>query len=545
MDTSKKQPRFAFSALARLAILALIAAACVWYLARAANDEPRGAAGKASSDPTVTLVFARGKDSLSLDPADIDDGESVKVTVNLFDSLLRYQRGSTAIEPALASAWDVSTDGLSFTFQLRKGVAFHDGTPFNAEAVVFSFRRQMDPNHPANFAKNPYWATMYHMVESIEALGEREVVIRLSVPHGPFLTNLAMFPVGIVSPTAVARQGRKFKYNPVGTGPFRFVEWKHKERIVLEANDEYWDGRPRIDRLIFIPMENNSNRLNSLLTGQADGMDGVSPADLGEVRGDARFHVYEAAGMNVRYLAMNCQRPPFTDARVRRAVAMTIDRAALVSGLYRGAAVPAVHPLPPTIWGYPAGAAVAPPDIEGARKLLIAAGWLQKQPVELHTMTNPRPYMPQPSKVAQAIKAQLARIGMAVKIVEHTWNEHLELTKRGAHQMALLGWIGDNGDPDNFLYVLLGSANTTVGTASNISFYKSAVVDQLLVRAQRLTDQAERTRLYQQALAHIQRDAPLVPLVHARQVVVFRKDVANFRLHPTGILRFHKVGVHE
>lgn len=486
-----------------------------------------------------TFTYGRGQDCVTLDPADMTDGESVKVAECLFDGLVRYKAGSTEVEPALATAWEVAPDGLSWTFTLREGVKFQDGTPLDAEAVVYTFERQRDPKHEAHGdGEYVYWHDQFSGVAKAEVAGPGKVKFTLERPFTPFLSNMAMFTAFIISPTAMKKSlGQKPAPVPVGTGPFKLVEWRRGEAVVLEANEGYWGGRPHLDRLVFQTITDNTTRLKKLEKGELHGADGLNPIDVAALAKDPDVRVLGLAGMNVGYLALNTKQKPFDDPRVREAVALCLDLDRVASKLYHGLAIPARNPLPPTLWGHANGVAKRAVDRERAKKLLADAG-VPGLKTELWTMTNPRPYMPEPDKVAQYIKAALAPAGIEVTVVPKEWSSYLQEIQTGKHPMCLMGWSGDNGDPDNFLYVLLDKENTTPGSASNYSFYDSQAVHDLLVAARVEPDQGKRAALYEKAQAQIAADVPMVPLVHTTQIKAFRKQVRGLRLHPTEHLDF-------
>jgi peptide/nickel transport system substrate-binding protein len=461
----------------------------------------------------------------------------------------------------------VSDDGKVYTFKLRKGVKFHDGTPLDAAAAVWSFARQMDAKHPAHFAsaKFEYWHAMYSMVESVKATDAMTVEIRLKEPHAPFLLNMAMFPVSLLSPTALKTYGEKMQNNPVGTGPFKFVEWRRGERVVLAANDEYWDGRPPIDRLIFKVVPDNAARFIQLKAGEIHAMDGLDPNYLDAVKNDANLKLVQSQGINICYLSLNCEKPPFDDVRVRRAVAMAIRKKDLIESVYRGTASAAVNPMPPIVFGFNDKIKDYETDLDAAKKLLsehltrqwedfgkrwhkngpLPDGYLTFQPIQLSVMTNPRPYLPNPTRAAELIKGDLERIGLKVQIVPSDWGTHLAKTRGGEHQMALLGWISDNGDPDNFLGVLLSSATAKKGSALNISFYKNPKFDELINKAKVELDKDKRAELYRKAQEIIHEDCPMIPLAHVKDTIAMRRNVQNLRLAATGDIIFRKVDFAE
>jgi ABC-type transport system substrate-binding protein len=246
--------------------------------------------------------------------------------------------------------------------------------------------------------------------------------------------------------------------------------------------------------------------------------------------------------MNVGYLAMNMDKPPFDRLEVRQALNHAIQREAIVTGLYGGYGTPAVNPLPPTLWGYNQSITGYAYDPAKAKELLAAAGLPNGFKTELWAMTGPRPYMPDPLKVAEAIQSDLKAVGIDATLKTLEWGTYLDQVQHGKHTMCLLGWTGDNGDPDNFLYVLLGKASTRL-PAQNVAFYRSDEVDALLVEAQEETDVAKRAALYEEAQNLIHRDAPWVPIAHMTQLVGFRRNVRGYPMHPTGKVRFRSVWI--
>lgn len=493
-----------------------------------------------------TLTWGSGADAVTLDPADATDGESVKPIANLFDTLVRYKDGSTEVEPCLATSWKVSEDKRTWTFELREGVKFHDGTPCDAAAVAFSFERQRDEKHEFHQGEFVYWHDQFSVVQKVEAAGPRTVVFTLERPFVPFLANLAMFTASIVSPAQFARlkqSGGSFASQPVGTGPFKLKEWRRGEAIVLEAFDGHWGGRPALDRVVLRTVPDNTSRMKLLEKGDLDGIDGLNPPDVETLEKTAGVRVVREPGMNVAYLALNNLKAPFTDPRVREAVALALDLKRIASRLYDGLAVPAATILPPMIPGWNAAIQPRAADRERAKALLAEAGFKDGFETRLWTMTNPRPYMPQPGKLAQYVEGALKQIGIKVTIVPKEWASYLQEIQKGEHEMCFMGWIGDNGDADNFLYVLLDKENTKPGSASNYAFYRSEEVHQLLLAAREEFELDKRAGLYRKAQELIHRDVPVVPLVHNANAVALRARVQGFKLHPTGLLRFQAVKV--
>jgi peptide/nickel transport system substrate-binding protein len=482
------------------------------------------------------LVVARSTDAVSLDPARTSDIESLEVAEQVYGRLVRFAAGRLEPEPDLATSWSVSDDGTIWTFELRPNVRFHDGTAFNAEAVVFSFERQIVPEHPAHEA-DFVWTRAYHNIRRVRAAGPLRVQFEIDRPYAPFLANLAMGPAAIVSPTAVNRWGRDFGRHPVGTGPYRFVEWISGDRITLERSPQYWDQPAKTRYLVLLSMPDSRQRLQALESGAADVIQQLAPDDLPLVRLHPDLRLAMAPAALVSYLAMNTQRRPLNDPRIRRAIAHAIRREALVKLVYQGLGIPAIGPLPPNVWGARSDVVTYPYDPARARKLLADSGWQgeREAPLKLFAPSGSSPYMPAPGRVATIIKKCLAEIGISVEIILSDSTDHQRALWAGEHDLALHGWFNDNGDPDNFLYTLLDSDNTTGTRPSNIAFYSNGWFHDVIGMAQRTTDRTERERLYSQAQAILAIDVPWVPLAHSKVVFAERRTIRGLVVQPSAM----------
>jgi len=480
------------------------------------------------------LIFGRGGDSVGLDPAHEADGESFKICDNIYDTLIQYKDESTELEPALATAWESSEDGLTWTFYLRQGAKFHDGTAFDAAAVLFSLNRQHDATHPFHNVGGAYnyWIDtgLAEVVDKITAVDEFTVKIHLKTAYAPFIYTIAITPFSIVSPTAVEKFGEDFTNNPVGTGPFKFVQWDRNDKIVLEANDAYWGGRPRLDRVIFRSILDNSVRLIALQDGSLHTMEFPNPDEFMQIRDDANLELITQPGMNIGYLAMNMDKPPLDNLKVRQAINHAINKPAIIEYLYQGMGIPAKNPIPPTLWSYDDTVADYEYNPELAKQLLAEAGYPDGFETTLWALPLPRPYIPDGRALAEVLQSDLRNIGVETKIVTYEWGTYLEKTKNGEHDMALLGWSADLADPDNFFYYLL-SKSAAKKPAGNIAFYRSDAMQDVLERARASTHRDERIALYQQAQAIFHNDVPWVPLVHAQRMLVINKKVKNLKLH--------------
>lgn len=480
-----------------------------------------------------TLVYARGSDTISLDPGNLADGESIKVSMLINQGLVSVVPGTTKVEPCLATEWSNSEDGLEWIFKLRKGVKFHDGTDFNADAVIFTFERQKDKNHPFHEGTFAYWDYMFKNIINITKIDEYTVKFTLDSLHAPILSNLGIFSATIISPSAMNKMGVSgFAKAPVGTGPYKFVEWLPEDRLVLEANEEYWKGRPRLDKIVFRVIKDNTMRFIALDNGEVDIMDGVSPGDIDKIQRNDQLSIIESPGLNIGYMGMNCLEEPFNDKRVRQAINYAINKEPIVKLVYQGAATPAINPIPPNMWGYNDEIVGYEHDFEKAKKLLAEAGYPDGFSVQLDVMDNARTYMPQPHLLAAVIKQNLSVIGIDVNYVIYPWKEHLERGYNGLHKMFLLGWMGDNGDPDNFLYLLLDQDNAVKGSASNATFYRNDELHDILIAARQSPDFDNRVVLYKKAQEIIHDDAPWVPIAHANDIVALNRKVNGVLVQP-------------
>jgi peptide/nickel transport system substrate-binding protein len=440
--------------------LALVALGLALLPASCGKGDPAGKGGGASgTGGATTFVYARGKDSPTHDPAEATYGESAIVLVNVYDTLVRFKYGSSAIEPALAVAWEAAADRRAMTFTLRDGVRFHDGSACDAAAVVANFERQRDLSHPFHFtapgqppARYPYWGDMFGFVAKTTAVDVRTVRFEFNEPMPPFfLSLLAMVTNSIVSPKALEQGAGYVKRHPVGTGAF---VWgcRENEEITLTANPSWWGGKPAIDRLCsrWSPSSRTRTRLES---GQVDGVDNLASKDVPRAKANAKVKVHEVAtGLSVCYLAMNNDRKPFDDVRVRQAVALAVDKPRLAAIAYDGLATPIATLVPPGVEGH-AGLPDRARDVKEARRLLEEAKAVGTK-VTLRYMGNPRPYAPDPGAIAAQLRDDLRDAGLEVELRKDEWASHLQAMQNGDHELGILGWTPDVPDPDNYLYVL-------------------------------------------------------------------------------------------
>lgn len=495
------------------------------------------------------LIIGRGGDTVGLDPIAQTDGESFKVTENVFDTLVGYAEETTEVVPSLAEKWEIAPDGLTYTFHLRSGVKFHDGTDFNAEAVKWNFERWSDKSHPQHNKEGfEYYNDMFggymgdetHIIKSVEAVDAQTVKFTLNRPLAPFIQNLGMSCFAIASPKAVQEAGpEKFNEKPVGTGPFKFVEWKRNDTITLEKNPDYWNaGFPKLDKLVFKVIPENTARLTALTSGEIDMMDGLNPDDAQTVKDNSDLQLILRPSMNLGFVGFNIEKKPLDNPKVREALAYAINKPAIIEAFFAGLGQPAVNPMPPSIWGHNNEIKDREFSIDKAKQLLSDAGFPNGFKIKFWAMPVARPYMPDGVKIAEAIQQDLKKIGVEAEIVTMEWATYLEKTKKGEQEMFMLGWTGDNGDPDNFLATLLDKNN--IG-GNNRTRWANEDAHKLLMAAQSATTKEEREKLYYQVQEIIFKDVPMVPLAHSTPALAARTNIIDYKPHPKGSESLEKV----
>ena len=514
-------------------IFFLLCIMCLWPLLSFGSGQPTEGG---------TLIWGRGGDSVNLDLAQATDGESIKAGIQIYENLVKFGDNSMDIEPQLATSWSVSEDGLTWTFKLRKGVTFHDGTPFNAEAVYHSFARIIDEDHPYHeHGKWRYLSLSLGPVKEIKVLDEYTIALITEKPYAPLINNLALWLCPIVSPAAMEKYGDQIGRNPVGTGPFTFEKWIKDDQIILKRNQDYWGDNAHVESIILKSIPEPSSRLMALQSGTIDIADDLDPDSISLVKQKDSLAVMEKPSVNVGYLALNTEKPHLQDVRVRQAINHAIDKETLIQTIYQGLAIPAKNPYPPSIWGYNEDIEPYAYDPDKARKLLQEAGIGSDTTLELWAMPVSRAYMPEPVKTAELIQAYLSAVGLKAKIVRMDWGTYLNKTSSGEHDMCMLGWLGGNADPDNFLYGLLSADTAKTPGASNVALWKNQAFTELCLEAQKTFDKQERAELYRQAQAIFHQDAPWVPLAHSTIVRCYNKRLHNLPLRPNGLNSFEMV----
>ncbi|HLM41108.1 MAG TPA: ABC transporter substrate-binding protein, partial [Microvirga sp.] len=483
------------------------------------------------------------------------------VNEHIYDNIVDFERGGTQVVPGLAEKWDISADGTVYTFHLRKNAKWHSNKNFtptrtaNADDVVFMFERQWKEANPFFKVTSPnhsYFSDMGMpaLLKTVEKVDDYTVRVTLNRPEAPFLANLAMQWASVQSKEyadAMLKAGtpEKIDQDPIGTGPFSLVQYQKDAIIRYKAFPDYWAGKAKIDDLIFSITPDASVRWAKLQKGECHVMPYPNPADLEAIKKDPNVQILEQAGLNVGYLAYQTTKKPFDDVRVRKAVNMAINKKAIVDAVFLGSGVPAKNPIPPSMWSYNDNVKEDEYNPDAAKKLLAEAGYPNGLETDLWAMPVQRPYNPNARRIAELMQADLAKIGVKAEIKSFEWGEYRKRAQAGEHQMAQLGWTGDNGDPDNFLHTLLGCASAQSASGSNIAKWCHKPFDDLVTKAKVTTDQAERTKLYQQAQMIFKEQAPWFTVAHAVQLKPVRKEVVDFKLSPFGRHTFYGVDINS
>lgn len=485
----------------------------------------QGFSGAFESRKNNQLIYLCQNAIQTLDPAEEQAYASAGVLANIYEGLVKFKPGTFVVEPCLATGWEISQDGRYWTFKLRPGVFFHDGTPFNAWSVKFSVDRLLKQ-------KNPLASLVYGMVTSVQAIDNLTVRFQLKFPYAPFLNNLALpFIAPIVSPAAVKKYGADFARHPVGTGPFQFEKWDGE--VILRANSNYWGKKPAIAKIVFRTERDPAQRIRLILSGKADLAD-ITPADIPALTRKG-IKVWSAPGADISYLGFYTNKKPFQNPAVRQAACRAIDQEQLLKELFAEKVTLASGPLPPTVLGYDPELRQLAYDPQQARRLLTAAGYPEGLAITLITYAGTRPYNPAGGeKLARALAKQLAGAGFQTRIVAYSWEEYKKALLNQEGDAFLYGWTGDNGDPDNFLYTLFSSAH--IATGLNTTRYRHERVDTLLITAQRTRDPALRARLYRDVQKQLLEDVPGFFLNHSLTLVAASPAIENVPLQPGGYL---------
>ncbi|WP_285356270.1 ABC transporter substrate-binding protein [Pseudomonas sp. lyk4-R2A-10] len=527
-------------------------------------------AGLLASAPFATaatnLVFCSEGSPAGFDPGQYTTGTDFDASAEtMFNRLTQFERGGTAVIPGLATKWDISDDGLTYTFHLREGVKFHT-TPyfkptreFNADDVLFTFNRMInkdDPFRKAYPTEFPYFTDMGMdtNITKIDKVDDHTVKFTLKEVDAAFIQNMAMSFASIQSAEYAAqllKEGKAADINqkPIGTGPFVFKSYQKDSNIRYTGNKDYWKPEDvKIDNLIFAITTDPSVRIQKLKKNECQVTLFPRPADLAALKADPALKMPDQAGFNLGYIAYNVmdkvkgsnEANPLADLRVRQALDMSVNKPQIIDSVYQGAGQLAVNAMPPTQWSYDTTIKDAKYDPEKAKQLLKEAGVKEGTEIVLWAMPVQRPYNPNAKLMAEMLQSDWKKIGLNVKIQSYEWGEYIKRSKGGENQAMIIGWSGDNGDPDNWLNVLFGCDSLS---GNNFSKWCDKKFDGLVKEAKRTTDQAKRTELYKEA-QHVLKDAvPMTPIAHSTVYQPMRANVQDFKISPFGLNSFYGVSV--
>jgi peptide/nickel transport system substrate-binding protein len=439
--------------------------------------------------PEGTITIAQGGDPSTMDPHMHAENFTFAVVHNVFDHLVKrtVKDGQLAHEPALATSW-TNVNPTTWEFKLRRGVKFHNGEDFNAEAVKFSIERVLNPDQKAR------WRWAFVDIERVETPDPYTVRIITKRPFPTLITNLA-YAMPILPPKYVKEKGDQFiATRPVGTSAFKVVRWRKDDELVLEANEQFWGGAPKIKTLIFKPIPEESSRIAALMGGQVDIARNVPPSLIKQIESNPKLRVAKASsGLNIHFTLDTLVDGPMKDARVRQAINYGVDKDAIIKSVLEGNGNPVGSPLTPVMFGYDANVKPYPYDPERAKKLLADAGFPQGISI---TLNAPSGRYLKDKEVAEAISGQLAKVGIKAQVVTHEWGSYVTKWPDGLSPMYMLGWAG-TWDADGIMFPLLRSGQ-------RFARYNNPEFDRLIELGRTTLDTNERKKIYSQAskLAH-------------------------------------------
>jgi len=543
----------------KIALSLSIASIITLGLSGCSDDKAATEASAPVKKDPVSFVYCSEGSPEGFNPALFTTGTTFDASSKtIFNRLVEFELGTTKVIPALAESWSISEDGLVYTFNLRKNVPFHTTTDFtptrmlNADDVVFSFDRQgnkENPYHKVSGASYEYYdaMSMGSLIKEIKKVDDYTVQFVLNQPEAPFLSNLAMDFASIFSAEQAKvfldkGMAEQFDNFPSGTGPFALQQYQKDSIIRYAGNADYWDGKPAIDRLVFAITPDASVRFAKLQNNECQVMAYPNPSDREMMEKDPNINLLTQEGLNVGYLAFNVKKKPFDDVRVRQALNMAVNKPAIIEAVFNGSGKAATNPLPPTMWSYNEAVKDYPFDLVKAKALLAEAGYPDGFETNIWAMPVQRPYNPNARRMAEIMQADWAKLGVKAKVVTYEWGEYLKRSSKGEHDSVLLGWTGDNGDPDNFLAVLLGC--DAVGGA-NRSMWCDAEFDKLIKDAKVTSDPAVRTDLYEKAQVIFKKQAPWATIAHSVVFEPVRKEVKGYIIDPLGGHHFKQVSLEK
>jgi len=539
LDRTDLTRREFFANLTRLGIGGALATA-LWQARVAGAGAASGsnaAAPRFSLQDGKTLIVAIPQATVQLDPAVAGAngyGDIIPINENITEGLTRYKNGTSEIEPALAESWTVSDDGLSYVFAIRQGVTFHDGTPLDAKAVETNFLRQLDPEHPLHQDNFPYVEIVFAEVDTVAATGDLDLTITLKRPIILLPANLAVFAGGIVSPTALETYGADYSSHAAGTGPFELDSWTKDVELVLVANDEYWGGRPLLDKVVFRSIADDTVRIAELTTGGIDVANQIDFKDVAAVEANPDLQLITGTFWNVQFLGFNQSVPPFDNLKLRQGLQYAINKQNISDAVFYGNYTLGAGPIAPGLLGYDESLQEKYAyDPEQAKRLISESG-VTELSFDLYNRTNS--FWP---ILGQLVQADLAAVGVTANLVSLEDAEFFDsLNTAGKVGTFLNDWTWDNGDPDNIIYSLFASprAETRLGLSND------QIID-LTAQAQTEPDSAKREELYKQIQGILLDESVSVFLGYPSRAIGTVAGVTGLVLSPIGNIVLRTVDI--
>ena len=488
-----------------------------------------GSPGLAQAAPVADrLVVLTGADASTFDPHFATDSATELFNKNMYSNLTRFN-AAMQIEPDLALGWTTSADGLQWTFRLRPNVTFHDGTKLTAEDVKASFERILNPE-----TGSPRRSVL-SSIQKVEVKDPLTVVLHTRYPTGALAQFLAHPAAAVISSAALKAYGRDLAKKPVGTGPFKFKEWKLGEEIVLERFEGYYDGAPMVRNVHFRIVPEDSVRALLLQSNQADVALLLPVTEVKRLSSEPNIKSLEVTSVMTYYYALNCTKPMLNDVRVRQALNYALDLDLIVNNILEGQGEVADAPLSKLTWGY-SPIKKYPYDPAKAKALLAEAGYPNGIELELwHTAGR---YL-MDVQINENAQAQWAKAGIRIKIRQWEFQALMEAVKKGVHDMVYLGWSPSTGDADQAIYATLHGSQWV--PQSNRALYKNATVDKLLDNARVEVDPKVRSELYRKAMTIIMDECPWVFMFWPKEVLMYRSNVDGLVFLPTQHLLLGKV----
>lgn len=502
------------------------------------------------------FIFCMEGSPSSFNPQIVTDGVSLNASSQaIFNRLVEFKYGGTEVIPGLAESWTVSKDRKTFTFKLRKDVQFQSNDifkptrNFNADDVIYSIKSQMDPKNPLSIpaANYEYFKSMEldTLIADVTKVDDYTVSFTLKRPEAPFLADLAMDFASILSKEYaeyLVKSGKGLKTletKPIGTGPFVFKSYQKDSAIRYTAFDKYFKGKPKIENLVYVIVADSTVRLQKMKSGECNVMSEPQPQDLPQIKATKGVQIISTEGLNVAYIAFNTEKKPFDNLKVRQALSMAMNQNSYLDLIYKSQGAAAKNPIPPSMWSYSTATPAHTYDVAKAKALLAEAGFPNGFETDLWTLPVSRAYLPNGKKLGELVQADLAKIGVKVKLVTFDWPVYLEKSKKGEHSMIEMGWVGDNGDPDNFMNVLLGCSAIKAG--SNMARWCNKEFDSLLQKAKEDSNQSVRTGFYQKAQGIFAEQKPWYTVAHAKMNRVISDKVVGYKIDPFGHENFQSV----